>query len=101
MRRFQKILLMMQTVVDSGTAKKATRKYTVAGKTGTVRIIKDGKYMKDSHLAIFVGITPVAYPEYVTAIIVRNLKMVKHQEEKMQHLYIEVYDHIELIRGIS
>ena len=65
----------MQTVVDSGTAKKAKlEKYTVAGKTGTVRIIKDGKYMKDSHLAIFVGITPVTYPEYVTAIIVRNPK---------------------------
>ena len=71
----KKILLMMQTVVDSGTGKKAKlEKYTVAGKTGTVRIIEDGKYKKDSHLAIFVGITPVAFPEYVTAVIVRNPK---------------------------
>jgi len=71
----KKILKMMQTVVDSGTAKRAKlEKYSVAGKTGTVRIIKDGKYKKDSHLAVFVGITPVSDPEYVTAIIVRNPK---------------------------
>ena len=71
----KQILLMMQTVVDSGTAKKAKlEKYSVAGKTGTVRIIQDGKYKEDSHLAVFVGITPVSDPEYVTAIIVRNPK---------------------------
>ena len=71
----KQILLMMQTVVDSGTAKKAKlEKYSVAGKTGTVRIIQDGKYKEDSHLAVFVGITPVSDPEYVTAIIIRNPK---------------------------
>ena len=71
----KKVLSMMQTVVDSGTAKNARlEKYTVAGKTGTVRIIKDGQYKKNSHLAIFVGITPVSKPEYVTAVIVRNPK---------------------------
>ncbi len=71
----KKILRMMQTVVDSGTATEAKlEKYSVAGKTGTVRIIEDGKYKKDSHLAVFVGITPVSDPEYVAAIIVRKPK---------------------------
>ncbi len=71
----KKIISMMQTVVDDGTAKKAQLdKYTVAGKTGTVRIIEDGKYKKNNHLAIFVGITPASNPEYVSAVIVRNPK---------------------------
>lgn len=71
----KKVVDMMQSVVEDGTAKKARlEKYTVAGKTGTVRIIKDGKYKKNNHLAIFVGITPVTNPEYVAAIVVRNPK---------------------------
>ena len=71
----KKIVKMMQTVVEDGTAKKARlEKYTVAGKTGTVRIIKDGEYKKNKHLAIFVGITPATNPEYVAAVIVRNPK---------------------------
>ena len=71
----KKIISMMQTVVDNGTAKKARLdKYTVAGKTGTVRIIEDGKYKTNNHLAIFVGITPATNPEYVSAVIVRNPK---------------------------
>ncbi len=71
----KKIISMMQTVVDNGTAKKARLdKYTVAGKTGTVRIIEDGKYKTNNHLAIFVGITPASNPEYVSAVIVRNPK---------------------------
>jgi cell division protein FtsI (penicillin-binding protein 3) len=71
----KKIVNMMQSVVENGTAKKARlEKYTVAGKTGTVRIIKDGEYKKNSHLAIFVGITPVTNPEYVAAVVVRNPK---------------------------
>ena len=71
----KKIISMMKTVVDDGTAKKARLdKYTVAGKTGTVRIIEDGKYKKNNHLALLVGITPASNPEYVSAVIVRNPK---------------------------
>jgi len=71
----KKVVNMMQSVVENGTAKKARlEKYTVAGKTGTVRMIKEGEYKKNSHLAIFVGITPATNPEYVTAVIVRNPK---------------------------
>ena len=71
----KKVINMMQSVVENGTAKKARlEKYTVAGKTGTVRMIKEGEYKKNSHLAIFVGITPATNPEYVTAVVVRNPK---------------------------
>ncbi len=70
-----KILKMMQTAVKRGTGQEARlNKYTVAGKTGTVRLNKDGSYSKSNHNAIFVGITPSSDPEYVAAIIIRDPK---------------------------
>ena len=69
------ILRMMNTSVKSGTGKEASlNKYTVSGKTGTVRLNKKGKYSKFNHNAIFVGITPSSDPEYVAAIIIRDPK---------------------------
>ncbi len=69
----KKIITMMTAVVDSGTGQNAKLdKYSVAGKTGTVRMNIKGAYKKNNHLALFVGIVPSVNPEYVAAIIVRN-----------------------------
>jgi cell division protein FtsI (penicillin-binding protein 3) len=69
------ILKMMQTAVQSGTGQEASlNKYTVSGKTGTVRLNKNGAYSRSNHNAIFVGITPSSDPEYVAAIIIRDPK---------------------------
>mgnify|MGYP001250470741 FL=1 len=71
----KEIIDMMMMVVETkkGTGKKAKlQKYTVAGKTGTVRINIGGNYKKNRHLALFVGIVPASNPEYVAAVIVRN-----------------------------
>jgi len=70
------IIKMMRSVVEiGGTGRKAKlEKYSVAGKTGTSRIIDNGKYSTNKHNAIFVGIVPASKPEYVAAIIVRNPK---------------------------
>ena len=69
------ILKMMQTAVQSGTGQEASlNKYTVSGKTGTVRLNKNGTYSRSNHNAIFVGITPSSDPEYVAAIIIRDPK---------------------------
>ncbi|MFL2559920.1 MAG: peptidoglycan D,D-transpeptidase FtsI family protein [Gammaproteobacteria bacterium] len=71
----KEIINMMTMVVETkkGTGKKAKlQKYTVAGKTGTVRINIGGNYKKNRHLALFVGIVPASNPEYVAAVIVRN-----------------------------
>ena len=67
---------MMKSVVEiGGTGSKAKlEKYSVAGKTGTSRMIDNGKYSTNKHNAIFVGIVPASKPEYVAAIIVRNPK---------------------------
>ena len=67
--------MMMKSAVENGTAKQAKlNKYTVAGKTGTVRINREGIYSKSNHNAIFVGITPSNDPEYVAAVIIRDPK---------------------------
>ena len=69
------IELMTSVVKEGGTASKAKLdKYSVAGKTGTVRINIDGKYNEYKHNALFVGIVPASKPEYVAAVIVRNPK---------------------------
>jgi cell division protein FtsI (penicillin-binding protein 3) len=70
------IINMMKSVVEiGGTGNKAKlEKYSVAGKTGTSRMIDNGKYSTNKHNAIFVGIVPASKPEYVAAIIVRNPK---------------------------
>jgi cell division protein FtsI (penicillin-binding protein 3) len=72
-----KVLDMMRDVVHSkdGTGKKAkVEGYTVYGKTGTVRQIINGKYAKDEHNALFVGIVGDPEPKYVAAVIVRSPK---------------------------
>ena len=71
------IINMMRSVVEKegGTGKKAKlEKYSVAGKTGTSRILDNGEYSTYKHNAIFVGIVPASKPEYVVAVIVRNPK---------------------------
>ena len=70
------IIKMMRSVVEKGgTGRKAKLdKYSVAGKTGTARIMDNGKYSINKHNAIFVGIVPASKPEYVAAVIVRNPK---------------------------
>tara|TARA_B100001093_G_scaffold501517_1_gene553281 strand:+ start:1163 stop:2785 length:1623 start_codon:yes stop_codon:yes gene_type:complete len=72
-----KVLDMMRDVVHSvdGTGRKAkVEGYTVYGKTGTVRQIVDGKYAKDKHNALFVGILGDPEPKYVAAVIIRGPK---------------------------
>ena len=67
------IISMMTQVVISGTGKKAAlEKYTVAGKTGTVRNLTKKGYEKNKHITLFVGIVPASNPQYVAAVIVRK-----------------------------
>jgi len=71
----KEILKMMQKAVDDGTGRNAKIKnYSVAGKTGTVRLRINGKYSERNHNALFVGIAPASKPKYVAAVIVRNPK---------------------------
>ncbi len=71
----REILNMMRKAVDHGTGNNAKiQNYSVAGKTGTVRLRINGKYSESNHNAVFVGVAPASKPEYVAAVIVRNPK---------------------------
>ena len=71
----KEILKMMRKAVDNGTGKKAKiQNYSVAGKTGTVRLRINGKYSENNHNTVFVGMAPASKPKYVAAVIVRNPK---------------------------
>ena len=66
---------MLKEAVEKGTGSKAKIKnYSVAGKTGTVRIRINGKYSSEHHNTLFVGMVPASNPQYVSAIIIRNPK---------------------------
>lgn len=67
---------MLQAVTAfPGTAPKAAIDgFSVAGKTGTVRKVKDGQYDENLHIAWFVGITPVEDPRFVTVVVVNEPK---------------------------
>ena len=71
------ILDMLKDVVHDkdGTGKKArVNSYTVYGKTGTVRQLQIGKYDKNLHNALFIGILGDPNPKYVAAVIIRKPK---------------------------
>ncbi|HIL40756.1 MAG TPA: penicillin-binding protein 2 [Methylococcales bacterium] len=70
------IRAMLEHVVEKdGTAYKArVGGYSVAGKTGTVRKIINGRYSKDQYLSLFVGIIPAEDPRLVMAVLVDDPK---------------------------
>ena len=81
---------MMKEVVHSpdGTGKKArVNGYTIYGKTGTVRQIKDGSYDKNTHNALFIGILGDPKPKYVAAVIIREPKDKRAPGGFMLHQY--------------
>tara|TARA_Y100000590_G_scaffold423239_1_gene528845 strand:+ start:32980 stop:34626 length:1647 start_codon:yes stop_codon:yes gene_type:complete len=70
------IKMMTNVVSNDGTAKKARlEKYSVAGKTGTAKMIENGKYSDNKYVVLFVGIVPASKPEFVSVIILRNPKV--------------------------
>ncbi len=65
--------LLKGVVQPGGTAVRAQlAHYAVAGKTGTARLVRNGKHTKKAHRAIFVGMAPAANPALVTLVMVNN-----------------------------
>lgn len=71
-----RVVDMLQSVVEEGgTAKLANIPgYSVSGKTGTVQIAVPGGYLRDHHIAIFVGMAPKTKPRFVAAIMIKDPK---------------------------
>lgn len=72
----QQLLTMLQSVLEAGGTGGAWIRvpgYTIAGKTGTSRMINPhGGYYSDKHRATFVGIAPAINPSVVAAVVINN-----------------------------
>lgn len=68
----RKVLAMLETVVSTdGTAPLARISgYRVAGKTGTVKKLKNGVYTDDEYLALFAGIVPASKPRLAAVVVI-------------------------------
>ncbi len=66
----KKLRVMLEGVVSDGTAKNIlSPDYKVAGKTGTARKVKDGKYVKE-YSTSFAGYFPADNPKYSCIVII-------------------------------
>lgn len=71
----QVVTVLNRVTGDQGTARKArVPGFSVGGKTGTVHKVGVGGYIDDKYIALFVGISPIENPRYVTAVIVDEPK---------------------------
>ncbi len=68
------MLIMLESVLaKGGTGTLANvRAYRVAGKTATARIAGPNGYLKDHHVATFVGIAPVSEPRLVIVVVITD-----------------------------
>jgi cell division protein FtsI (penicillin-binding protein 3) len=70
----KKVRAMLEGVVEHGTAKNIrSEDYKVAGKTGTARKVKDGKYVKE-YSTSFAGYFPADNPKYSCIVIIDSPK---------------------------
>lgn len=68
----RQIRIMLELAAsEQGTAKAAqVPRYRVAGKTGTVHKLIDGRYAEDRYLSVFAGFAPVTDPRLVMVVLV-------------------------------
>ncbi len=78
----RQVRAMLETVVDparGGNAGDARVPfYSVAGKTGTARVVGEHGYQEDNHNSLFVGMAPATRPEIVVVVIVNEPKGEEH-----------------------
>jgi cell division protein FtsI (penicillin-binding protein 3) len=68
-------VMLERAVTQEGTGIRATVPgYRVAGKTGTVRKIVDGRYTRNRYFALFAGMIPASDPRLVMVVIIDEPK---------------------------
>jgi cell division protein FtsI (penicillin-binding protein 3) len=74
----EQVLVMLRTVVDAklgGTAVEANVPfYSVAGKTGTARVVGEFGYDADLHNSLFIGMAPAVNPKILVLVVVNEPK---------------------------
>ncbi|WP_420316079.1 penicillin-binding protein [Ekhidna sp.] len=70
----RKVKLMMEGVVERGTAQNINYShYKIAGKTGTAKKVKNGRYVKEYYTS-FAGYFPAEAPRYSCIVVIDNPK---------------------------
>ncbi len=70
----RKVKQMMEGVVERGTAKNINHShYKIAGKTGTAKEVKNGRYVREYYTS-FVGYFPAEKPKYSCIVVIDNPK---------------------------
>ena len=73
-KTLKKIKVMLEGVVERGTASNINNSmYKIAGKTGTAKNVKHGKYVKEYYTS-FVGYFPAKAPQYSCIVVIDNPK---------------------------
>ncbi len=68
-RNADRMKAILEKAVVSGTGKKSQSKlYRIAGKTGTVHKLVNGRYSDDKYIASFAGFAPVSNPKLVMVV---------------------------------
>lgn len=70
----QKLRVMLEGVVERGTASNINHShYKIAGKTGTAKKVKNGRYVKEYYTS-FAGYFPAEAPKYSCIVVIDNPK---------------------------
>ncbi|MFK7951305.1 MAG: penicillin-binding protein [Ekhidna sp.] len=73
-KTLQQLQIMMEGVVERGTAKNINYShYKIAGKTGTAKKAKNGRYVKEYYTS-FAGYFPAEAPRYSCIVVIDNPK---------------------------
>lgn len=65
--------MLFKVTQPGGTATRAQiQGYSVGGKTGTARVLVDGEYSPDRHIASFIGFAPVENPKLIVAVSINE-----------------------------
>jgi cell division protein FtsI/penicillin-binding protein 2 len=91
-RRMRKILA---GVVENGTGKNAKiENISVGGKTGTAKIVENGKYIAGKYNSSFIGFFPVENPKVVCLIVVNQPEREKYGSKVAAPIFKNVSERI-------
>ncbi len=64
--------------------------HSVAAKTGTAQVVKDGSYSEDRYLHSFFGYFPAYHPRFIVFLFTMHPKGVKYASETLTHPFMDI-----------
>ena len=91
----QRIRNILAGVVENGTGNKATiENISVGGKTGTAKIVENGKYVAGKYNSSFIGFFPVEDPKVACLIVVNEPELEKYGSKVAAPIFKNVAERI-------